>query len=234
MFPKKDSYPTLSLASDHSLLVVFGNGISRDTHRNVLGFFRLLQSSPPAGLRNIHPAYNSVLISFDPIAVSPREFELQIRSRLDVLSSVVLSSPRLIDVPVCYDRSVAPDLDFVAGHCGLSVDDVIRLHASVEYLVYFVGFAPWFPYLGELADRLVTPRLATPRLRVPEGSVAIGGSQTGIYSLPSPGGWRIIGRTPLKLFRPRESSPALLEIGDHVRFRPMSLQEFANLSKKTQ
>lgn len=231
MSQKENSFPTLSFASDHSLLVVFGNGVSRDIHHNVLGLFKLLQARHPAGLRNIHPAYSSVLISFDPIVAPPKEFEFQVRSLLDQLDSIVLPPPRLIEIPVCYDTSVAPDMDYVAGHSGLAVDDVVRLHSSVEYLVYFVGFTPGFPYLGELADQLATPRLATPRLRVPVGSVAIGGKQTGIYSLPSPGGWRIIGRTPFKLFRPRESFPTLLEIGDHVRFRPISLREFNDMAE---
>ncbi|MCX6145358.1 MAG: 5-oxoprolinase subunit PxpB [Ignavibacteriales bacterium] len=232
MSPKEDSSPSISFASDHSLLVVFGNGVSRDIHHNVQRLFKLLQSRPPAGLRNIHPAYNSVLVSFDPLVVPPKEFELHVTSLLDLLNSVLLTSPRLVQIPVCYDRSLAPDLEFVASHTGLAVDDVIQLHASVEYLVYFIGFTPGFPYLGELPDRLATPRLAAPRLCVPEGSVAIGGRQTGIYSLPSPGGWRVIGRTPLKLFRPRESFPTLLEIGDQVRFRPVSLQEFNDMMKK--
>ncbi len=234
MSPKEDYYPTISFASDHSLLVLFGNGVSRDLHHNVLRLFKLLQSTPPAGMRNIHPAYNSVLISFDPIVASPKEFELHVRFLLDQLDAVTLASPRVVEIPVCYDKLVAPDLDFVASYSGLAADDVVRLHASVEYLVYFVGFTPGFPYLGELADRLATPRLATPRLHVPEGSVAIGGAQTGIYSLPSPGGWRIIGRTPLKLFRPRESSPTLLEIGDHVRIRPISIQGFNDIVKNVQ
>jgi inhibitor of KinA len=168
------------------------------------------------------------------MVASPKEFELHVRSLLDRLDVVTLISPRLVEVPVCYHNSVPPDLDFVASHNGLTIDDVIQLHASVEYLVYFVGFTPGFPYLGELADRLATPRLASPRLRVAEGSVAIGGAQTGIYSVPSPGGWQIIGRTPLKLFRPRESSPTLLEIGDHVRFKPISLQGLNDMMKETQ
>jgi inhibitor of KinA len=234
MSPKEASSPSISFASDHSLLVVFGNGVSRDIHHNVLRLFKFLQSRPPAGLRNIHPAYNSVLISFDPIVAPPKEFELQIRFLLSRFDSVILTSPRTVEVPVCYDRSLAPDLEFVASHTGLAVDDVVRLHASVEYLVYFVGFTPGFPYLGDLPDRLATPRLATPRLHVPGGSVAIGGRQTGIYSLPSPGGWRVIGRTPLKLFRPRETFPTLLEIGDHVTFRPVSLQEFNDIMRGAQ
>ena len=232
MPPQEDYYPTISFASDHSLLVVFGNGVSRHLHRKVLRLFRLLRSTPFAGMRNIHPAYNSVLMSFDPIVASPRDLELHVRSLLDWLDAVTLASPRLVEIPVCYDTSVAPDLDFVASHSGLTIDDVIQLHASVEYLVYFLGFTPGFPYLGELPDQLATPRLASPRLRVPEGSVAIGGAQTGIYSLPSPGGWRIIGQTPLKLFRSRENPPTLLEIGDHVRFKPVSLQGFNDMIKE--
>jgi inhibitor of KinA len=232
MSQKEDSFPSISFASDHSLLVVFGNGVSRDIHTNVLRLFKLLRSRPPAGLCNIHPAYNSVLISFDPLIVPPKDFEQHVRSLLNLLNSIALASPRVIPIPVCYHKSVAPDLDFVADHTGLTVDDIVQLHSSVEYLVNFIGFIPGFPYLGELPDRLATPRLATPRLHVPGGSVAIGGKQTGIYSLPSPGGWRVIGRTSLKLFRPRETFPTLLEIGDHVRFRPVSLQEFNDMMKE--
>jgi inhibitor of KinA len=225
MPPQEDYYPAISFASDHSLLVVFGNGVSRDLHRKVLRLFWLLQSTPFAGMRNIHPAYNSVLVSFDPIVASPKECELHVRSLVNRLDAVTMASPRLVEVPVCYEKQVAPDLDFVASHSGLTVDEVIQLHSSVEYLVYFIGFTPGFPYLGELPHRLATPRLASPRLHVPEGSVAIGGAQTGIYSLPSPGGWRIIGQTPLKLFRPRENPPTLLEIGDLIKFKPISLKE---------
>jgi inhibitor of KinA len=229
MPPKEDSFPTTTFASDHSLLVAFGNGVSRDLHRNVLRLFRLLRSDSHVGVRNIHPAYNSVLVSFDPLVVPPKEFGSYVCSLLDQIDSEVLETPRVVEIPVCYDVSVAPDLEFVAGHCGLTVDDVIQLHASVEYLVYFVGFMPGFPYLGELEERLATPRLAAPRTRVPAGSVAIGGKQTGIYPLSSPGGWRIIGRTPMKLFQPQEGVPTLLEIGDRVKFSSISLQGFNDL-----
>lgn len=229
MPPKEDSFPTTTLTSDHSLLVVFGNGVSRDLHGNVLRLFRLLRSGSHVGMRNIHPAYNSVLVSFNPLVVPPKEFKSYVCSLLDQIDSGVLETPRVVEIPVCYDLSVAPDIEFVAGHCGLTVDDVIQLHASVEYLVYFIGFMPGFPYLGELDVRLATPRLAMPRTRVPAGSVAIGGRQTGIYPLSSPGGWRIIGRTPLKLFQPRGGVPTLLEIGNHVKFSPVSLRGFNDL-----
>lgn len=196
------STPLIRQASDHSFLVTFGEGISRAHHCNVLRLFRLLQSNPDHSIANIHPAYNSVLISFDPIEKHPREFLEYVRLLLNKLDTVEAAIPKPIEIPVCYDRTFAPDLEFVATHNGLMPEDVVRLHASVEYLVYFIGFSPGFPYMGELPAQLATPRLTTPRIRVPEGSVAIGGNQTGIYSTTSPGGWRIIGRTPLKLFDP--------------------------------
>ena len=226
---KKSSYPRFQRASDHSLLVTFGQQISRAHHRDVLRLFRLLQSKPNRATRNIHPAYSSVLISFNPLITRPEKFASYVQRLVGRLSDIEMSTPRKVEIPVCYDRTLGPDLDFVAHHSGLSADDVIRYHASVEYLVYFVGFSPGFPYLGELPDQLKTPRLSTPRVMVPEGSVAIGGSQTGIYPIASPGGWRIIGRTPLKLFNPLRIPPTTLEIGDMVRFKPISVLQYQSL-----
>jgi inhibitor of KinA len=220
------SYPRFQLASDHSLLVTFGNGISRSNHRDVVRFFNLLQAEPNPATRNIHPAYSSVLISFDPLVTHPRDFDLYARGLSVHLGSVAPTTAHTVEIPVCYDEPFAPDLVFVASHNKLTVEEVVRHHSSVEYLVYFVGFAPGFPYLGDLPRQLATPRLPSPRVKVPEGSVAIGGSQTGIYSIESPGGWRVIGRTPWKLFRPDKRPPTILEIGDAVRFKRISAQEF--------
>ena len=223
------SYPRFQRASDHSLLVTFGEQLSRAHHRDVLRLFRLLQSSPNRATRNIHPAYSSVLISFNPLITRPEKFDSYVRRLVDRLDDIEMSTPRKVEIPVCYEKTLGPDLEFVAHHNGLSADDVVRHHTSVEYLVYFIGFSPGFPYLGELPDQLETPRLPTPRVRVPEGSVAIGGSQTGIYPIASPGGWRIIGRTPLKLFNPQRMPPITLEIGDMVRFKPISVLHYQSL-----
>src|SRR5262249_55828790 len=125
---------------------------------------------------------------------------------------------RTIDIPVCYGGECGPDLEDVARHTGLAPAEVIARHSAVTYLVYFLGFSPGFPYLGGLAPELATPRLSAPRKRVPAGSVAIGGRQTGVYPVESPGGWRIIGRTDLRLFDPNAEPPALLRTGDSVRF----------------
>jgi KipI family sensor histidine kinase inhibitor len=229
MSSEKLSYPRFQRASDHSLLVTFGERISLAHHRDVLRLFRLLYSTPNRAIRNIHPAYSSVLISFDPLITRPERFDLYVRRLVDRLDDIEVAASREVEVPVCYDKTLGPDLEFVAHHNGLTTDDVIRHHTSVEYLVYFVGFSPGFPYLGELPYQLQTPRLSTPRVIVPEGSVAIGGNQTGIYPIASPGGWRIIGRTPLKLFDPLRMPPTTLEIGDMVRFKPISVFHYQSL-----
>jgi inhibitor of KinA len=136
----------------------------------------------------------------------------------------------MVEIPVCYGGDFGPDLASVAEHCGMSAPDVVALHSGAEYLVHAIGFTPGFPYLGGLHESLRTPRLDTPRQRVPAGSVAIGGSQTGVYPVDSPGGWQIIGRTPIALFRPHLTPAALLKPGDRVRFKVISATELETWS----
>ena len=207
-------------ASDASLLVSFGSEISLDTHRQVQRLMRVF-AEPTVGIRNLHPAFASVLIDFDPRRRSHAQIESLIRERMAASSDAPEPKSRLVEIPVCYGGALGPDLDDVARHTGLPPERVIELHASVEYRVYFLGFSPGFPYLGGMPTELATPRLSAPRKRVPAGSVAIGGSQTGIYSIDSPGGWRLIGRTALPLFDPNTNPPALLQMGDRVRFVPV-------------
>jgi inhibitor of KinA len=230
MLSQEPLFPRIQQASDHSFMISFGEGISRLHHRNVVRLFGLLRLQPNPATLNLHPAYSSVLVSFDPLRTHPNDFSAYILKLVNQLGAVEVSPPRLIEVPVCYDSSVGPDLEFVAHHNGLTMEDVVQYHCSVEYLVYFIGFSPGFPYLGELPKRIASPRLPTPRVRVPAGSVAIGGSQTGIYSVSSPGGWRIIGRSPMKLFDPNLDPPSALEMGDLVRFRPIALSEYQDLT----
>lgn len=230
MLSTEPLFPRIQEASDHSFMVFFGEGISRLHHRNVVRLFRLLQLQPNRATRNLHPAYSSVLISFDPLLTHPNDFRAYVHELVEQLETVELFPPQVIEVPVCYDRSLGPDLEFVARHNGLTIEDVVRYHCSVEYLVYFIGFSPGFPYLGELPKELYSPRLSTPRVRVPAGSVAIGGSQTGIYSVSSPGGWRVVGRTPMKLFDLNLDTPSALEMGDLVRFKPIALPEYHEIT----
>ena len=218
-------------ASDHSLLIVLGREISRELQRRVAQLCLLIDSERPGAVRNLHPAYGSVLVTFDPRKASTGRMEEAAGEWLRRLKSAELPPARQVEIPVCYGSSFGPDLGDVAAFAGLSCDDVIRIHSAAEYFVYFLGFSPGFPYLGELPPELAMPRLSTPRTQVPAGSVAIGGTQTGIYPLGSPGGWRIIGRTPLKLFRPLAAPPTLLCMGDLVRFQPIPENEFIRLAE---
>ena len=211
----------ISAASDSSLLVSFGHAISSETHREVLRLTRAL-GALPSGIRNLHPAFASVLVDFDPRRRSHEEVEAWIRKALAAANTGKSDAePRVIDIPVRYGGADGPDLEDVARHTGLEPNRVVELHAGADYLVYFLGFSPGFPYLGGMPPQLATPRLAAPRKQVPAGSVAIGGAQTGIYPMETPGGWRLIGRTPLRLFDAGANSPALLRIGDRVRFAPV-------------
>ena len=212
--------------ADHSLLIVFGREISRELQLKVAQLCTLIKKENPDVVRNLHPAYSSVLVTYDPRRNSAANMEKAVDEWLRKLSFTELPPARHVDIPVCYGSDFGPDLGDVAALTGLACDDVVRIHSSAEYFVYFLGFSPGFPYLGELPHPLAVPRLATPRTRVPAGSVAIGGAQTGIYPLDSPGGWRIIGRTHLRLFQPLKALPTLLQMGDLVRFRPIAGDEF--------
>jgi KipI family sensor histidine kinase inhibitor len=211
---------TIRPASDCSLLLSFGDEISFDAHLAVARLTRCLEGAP--GILNLHPAYTSLLVDFDPRLRSHAQVEALLRERITSHSSEPLPEPRHVEIPVCYGGEYGPDLSDVARHTGLNETRVIELHAAAEYLVYFVGFSTCFPYLGGLPPELATPRLAAPRKHVPVGSVAIGGAQAGIYPLASPGGWRLIGRTQLKLFDLSASPPPLLRMGDRVRFIPVT------------
>jgi KipI family sensor histidine kinase inhibitor len=173
------------------------------------------------GILNLHPAYTSVLVDFDPRLRSHSQVEELVRGSLAAHADEAPPEPRLVEIPVCYGGEDGPDLVDVARHTGLTEERVVELHAAADYLVYFVGFATCFPYLGGLPPELATPRLPAPRKHVPAGSVAIGGAQAGVYPLASPGGWRLIGRTGVKLFDPAASPPPLLRMGDRVRFVPV-------------
>ena len=210
---------TIRPASDRSLLLSFGDEISFDAHLAVARVTRRLQGV--RGILNLHPAYTSVLVDFDPRFHSHAEVEALVRAWPASHADEAPPEPRRVEIPVRYGGESGPDLGDVARHTGLTEERVVELHSAAEYLVYFVGFATCFPYLGGLPPELATPRLAAPRKQVPEGSVAIGGTQAGIYPLASPGGWRLIGRTHLKLFDPSASPPPLLRMGDRVRFVPI-------------
>lgn len=213
-------------ASDRSLLVVFGREITLANNRSVVGLLRLVQREPIAGVTNLHPAYASLLFVFDPLRLSHRELEATLRGYLKRVGDLDEPRPSLIEIPVCYDLEFGLDLLETSQACTLSPQRVIAAHCSVSYLVYFLGFVPGFAYLGDLPEALELPRLPVPRTKVPCGSVAIAGRQTGVYPMATPGGWRILGRTPLQLFDPRREPASVLNTGDRVRFIPISRAQF--------
>ncbi|PYT53106.1 MAG: kinase inhibitor [Acidobacteria bacterium] len=219
-------------ASDQSLLIYFGHQITLQANEKVRRLLRLLELEPVAGIRNLHPAYCSVLVKFDAIRMGHAELEAILREYLGRLEEVALPEPRQVEIPVCYGGEYGPDLNDVAAMHGMTPEQAIELHASTSYLVYFLGFVPGFAYLGELPEELVTPRLATPRRRVPRGSVGIAGNQTGVYPFATPGGWRLLGRTPIAMFRSDRDGLSLLSIGDRVRFVPISRERFAALENQ--
>jgi len=229
--PKPYSEARFEWASDQSLLVYLGGAISAEANEKIRKLLRLLELEPIAGVRNLHPAYCSLLVKFDPLRLRHRDLEAKLREDLQRIEKVQLPEPRTVEIPVCYGGEFGPDLEGVAALRGMTPQQVIELHTSKSYLVYFLGFVPGFAYLGELPEALVTPRLATPRKKVPAGSVGIAGNQTGVYPFETPGGWRLLGRTPVKMFQAEREGLSLLTIGDHVRFVPVSRERFAELER---
>ncbi len=209
---------TLRPVSDRSLLVSFGDEISPEAHREVVRLTRSLEGV--RGILNLHPAFASVLIDFDPRLRDHAAVVAEVRQRMDAPEESAAVERRMVEIPVRFGGDDGPDLDDVARHTGLAPDRVIERFCAARFEVCFVGFATCFPYLSGLPPELATPRLSAPRKRVPEGSVAIAGRQAGVYPLESPGGWRLIGRTPLALFDRHAEPPPLLRMDDRVIFVP--------------
>src|SRR5262249_14742645 len=215
-----------------------------ETLDRVLRAFQQLQGAKIPGVIEFAPAYTSVAVFFDPIAVSKaaetpgQVFDWFVERVHRAVAAgahrgrrrrTARSGARLIEIPVCYDPEFALDIDDVARRANISPKEVIRLHSVAEYRVACIGFVPGFPFLTGLSKKLATPRRDVPRKEIPAGSVGIGGAQTGIYPLRSPGGWNLIGRTPLRLFDPGKNPPTLLQAGDHLRFHPITREEFDSL-----
>jgi inhibitor of KinA len=213
-------------ASDQALLVYLGDEIGVAAHARVVRLLRLLQEQPLPWVRNLQPAYCSLQVSFDACRVGHAQVEAVLREYERRAEDVVLPEPRRIEIPVCYGGEFGPDLVGVAEMHGRTLEDVVGMHCSQIYRAYFLGFAPGFAYLGDLPEQIAMGRLETPRRRVAAGSVAIAGMQTAVYPFETPGGWRLIGRTPLKMFRTDREPMGLISVGDEVRFFPITAAEF--------
>ena len=223
--------PRLFPMGDQALIVEFGDRVDPALSAHIAAVAQRLRDSHPIGVFDIVPAYTTLALHYDPAAVgagtSPYEALAEtVGTWLKTQSVETSPAGRVIEIPVCYGGAFGEDLEALARSRGLSADEVIAIHSGSHYYVHMLGFVPGFAYLGGLDARLATPRRDTPRPRVPAGSVAIAGEQTAIYPLDTPGGWQIIGRTPLQLFKPDALPPSLLNAGDTVRFVPISAREF--------
>jgi inhibitor of KinA len=225
---------------DSALILVLGDSITESTHRQVQAAWRALAAEPLPGVSEVTPAYTTVTLFYEARRVveagAPEDdivnwLTSRVRERLKNPPKSAKVKPRQIVVPVCYGGDFGPDLGRVAAQARLFPEEVVKRHTKAKYLVHLIGFAPGFPYLGGLPKELITPRHAKPRMAVPAGSVAIGGEQTGIYPQSTPGGWNLIGRTPLRFFRPEQNPPVVLQAGDEVIFKSITAEEFAQLQE---
>lgn len=230
---KKGKAPLVCrLAGDTGLIVEFGEGIDPVVNARVRSVAAVVKKTPPEGVIEIIPTYRSLLLIYDPLITLPEKLTAFIEQIEDTVPDEDAGVFKRVDIPVCYGGEFGPDMETVAKTAGLGVEEVIQRHSAPDYLIYMVGFTPGFPFLGGLDEKLFTPRLRTPRMVVPQGSVGIANNQTGIYPIDSPGGWQIIGRTPLTLFAPHRENPFLYQAGDRIRFIPISPEEYTAIKEK--
>jgi KipI family sensor histidine kinase inhibitor len=229
---KKNLYvsPRYLPFGDTALVVDFGDAISLEINSTVIALDEAVQKAQIDGVEELVPTYRSLLVRYDPLKTSYEQLALRVEEIEKTMKALRIHvQSRKISIPAVYGGEYGPDLAHVAQFHRLSQEQVVRLHSKTEYRVYMIGFVAGFPYLGEVPDEIATPRLETPRLKVPAGSVGIAEKQTGIYPCEAPGGWRIIGRTPLRLFNPMQEPLALLKPGDSVRFKPVTEKEFKTI-----
>lgn len=217
------------MSGDKGLVVEFGNEISEAVNKKVRNLYLAIKKSQMPGIYEMIPTYRSLLIQYNPIEIEVNKLIEKLMEIEMSLDSIDLPKPRTIEIPTIYGGEFGEDLKFVSEHNGMSEDEVIKIHSSVDYRIYMLGFSPGFPYLGGMSEKIETPRLKTPRTKIPAGSVGIAGKQTGIYPMESPGGWQLIGKTPLKLYDPKSETPIILQAGDYIRFVPIKKDEYDNI-----
>lgn len=230
-------YPRIVPMGDCALVVEFADASRPELSSHIAAMARNLRNAPPAGVRDVVSTYTTIAIHYDPALIEAGDSPYD--TLVDQVEGWLRGEPpdsvvrgRLVEIPVCYGGEYGLDLDAVAARSGLQPAEVAQLHSAGDYHVHMLGFVPGFAYLGGLDPRLATPRREQPRARVPAGSVAIGGTSTGIFPLETPGGWHLVGRTPMRLFVPDADPPCLLNAGDHVRFVSISAEQFAALARE--
>lgn len=223
--------PLFLPCGDTGLTVEFADGIDHRVNDRVQRLFRYFRAKSFVGIVDLNPTYRSLFIQYHPRECSFENLVLHVEEALGALEGDVVYESAPLRIPVCYGRHFGPDLEEVAAFHGITTEEVVHLHSAPEYYVYMIGFTPGFPYLGGLDERLFTPRKREPRKWVSAGTVGLADRQTGIYSIDSPGGWQLIGKTPFKLFDINRPEPFLFKPGDSLRFFPITEGEFENYSR---
>nr|WP_318280834.1 5-oxoprolinase subunit PxpB [Paenibacillus bovis] len=235
------TYERIYPLSETAIVVDFGTTVDEETHKKVHALCTYLQNNKLNIIKEFVPAYTTVTIYYDCYMAFQQISSYNVTSGYEVMKAIlkefltnmketVDEKKKVIEIPVCYGGSFGPDLEIVAKHHHLTPEQVIHIHSKPKYLVHMIGFAPGFPYLGGLNEEIATPRRQSPRVKIPAGSVGIAGNQTGVYPIESPGGWQIIGRTPVKLFDPHKTPPTLLQTGNYITFKPISRKEYEQLA----
>lgn len=223
--------PKYLIAGDKAITVEFGDEIKEEINKLVRSMSYAINNKNIKGIIEIIPTYRSISIQYNPLIISMKELIDKLKEIYINIDSIQLPSAKIIEIPTVYGGEYGPDIEFVAQHNNISTEEVIKLHTSVDYLIYMLGFTPGFTYLGGLPKEIETPRLKTPRTKIPAGSTGIAGKQTGIYPIESPGGWQLIGRTPLKLYDPKRNPPIILNAGDYLRFISIDEKEYKEILK---
>jgi KipI family sensor histidine kinase inhibitor len=224
--------PKLLGSGDSCLVVEFSDAIEMEANIRLQGLRRVLAARKIGGVREFVPTYRSLSIHYDPVRLSREKLDGIVLASLEKSRESAEAPKRVLVMPVAYGGGYGPDMANVSAHTGFGEDEIIRRHTSGDYYCYMLGFTPGFSYLGGLDEALATPRLAEPRTLIPAGSVGIAGKQTGAYSIDSPGGWQLIGRTPLRLFNPNdEANPTLIDAGDWIKFRSVSEDEYRDIER---
>ncbi|MBV1820295.1 5-oxoprolinase subunit PxpB [Clostridium cochlearium] len=218
-------------AGDKALTIEYGNEISEDISSKVRSMMVALETNKIDGIVEIVPTYRSLMVHYNPLIIGYDDLVNKLKSLENKLEDISLPEPEVIEIPTVYGGEYGPDIENVAKHNKITVEEVIKIHSSKEYLIYMLGFTPGFPYLGGMDEKIATPRLKSPRTKITKGSVGIAGSQTGIYPIDSPGGWQLIGRTPLKLYDPNREVPILLKAGNYIKFVPISEKEYKTIEE---
>lgn len=217
------------ISGDKALVIEFGDSIEEAINAKIRSITLAIEKEGIIGIIETIPTYRSLMVIYEPMILELEDLIDKVKAIEAKMGEMKLPDAKVIEIPTLYGGEYGPDIEFVAEQNNISIDDVIKIHASRSYLIYMIGFTPGFPYLGGMDDKIATPRLQTPRTKIPVGSVGIAGKQTGIYPIESPGGWQLIGRTPVKLYDPYRKDPVLLNAGDYIKFVQIDEVEYKKI-----